>query len=274
MIGDEALFDSRRGGPASGYRPSVYVGPLSALPFNRGLASPGGRAFQSNPPAFAAAALDRALERAGVSVAGRPRAGRAPGGASEVAKVASPNMARLAALTNKPSDNYFAEILLKGLGARSGGSGTTAAGARVAAGYARSRGSNVRIVDGSGLARGNRASPRAVVRLLEGVRSTPIGETFSNSLAVAGREGTLSRRMRGRGSPRQLPRQDREPRRGEHAVRLLPHARRADALVLLPHERRLAGRRPTPSGPDGRGPGPLGLEAHRLASRRSAGRAG
>jgi D-alanyl-D-alanine carboxypeptidase/D-alanyl-D-alanine-endopeptidase (penicillin-binding protein 4) len=197
VVGDESLFDARRGGPASGYRPSIYVGPLSALSFNRGLARPSGRAFQSNPPAFAAAALDRALERAGVAVAGRPRAGRSPGGAVEVAKVSSPTIARLVARTNKPSDNFFAETLLKALGARAGGRGTTATGARQAAAYARQRGAAARLVDGSGLARGNRASPLAVVRLLQGVRSTATFPAFFDSLAVAGRDGTLARRMRG-----------------------------------------------------------------------------
>jgi len=197
VVGDEALFDSRRGGPASGYRPSIYVGPLSALTFNRGLANPSGRAFQASPPAYSAGAFDRALERAGVSVAGRPRAGRAPGGATEVTKVSSPGLRRLAALTNKPSDNLFAEILLKSLGARSGGGGTTAAGARQATVYARQRGASARLVDGSGLSRGNRASPQAVVRLLEGMRSTPSFPAFFESLAVAGRDGTLRRRMTG-----------------------------------------------------------------------------
>lgn len=197
VVGDEGLFDSRRGGPASGGRPSIYVGPLSALAYNRGLANPGGRAFQSNPPAFAAGAFDRALERAGVSVAGRPRAGRAPGGANEVASIASPSIARLAALTNKPSDNYFAEVLLKTLGARAGGGGTTASGARVAAAYARSRGAAATLTDGSGLSRGNRASPRSVARLLQSVRSTPSSQAFFDSLAIAGRDGTLARRMRG-----------------------------------------------------------------------------
>jgi D-alanyl-D-alanine carboxypeptidase/D-alanyl-D-alanine-endopeptidase (penicillin-binding protein 4) len=197
VVGDESLFDARRGGPASGYRPSIYVGPLSALSFNRGLSSASGRAFQTNPPGFAAAAFDRALSRAGISVAGRPRAGRAPGGAVEVAKVSSPTLARIAARTNKPSDNFFAETLLKVLGARAGGGGTTAAGARQATAYARQRGAAVRLVDGSGLARGNRASPRSVARLLHGMRSTPVFDAFFGSLAVAGREGTLARRMRG-----------------------------------------------------------------------------
>ena len=37
VYGDESAFDSLRGGPDSGYGLSTWVGPLSALSFNRGL---------------------------------------------------------------------------------------------------------------------------------------------------------------------------------------------------------------------------------------------
>ncbi len=194
VIGDEGLFDSRRGGPDSGYATSRYVGPLSALSYNRGRAAGGG--FQSNPALTAAAALDRALEARGVSVSGSPRGGSAPSGVAELARVESPSLARLALLTNKPSDNFFAETLLKGLGARVGGAGTTAAGARQAAAYARRLGAPARLADGSGLSRGNRASPRSVGRLLTAMRATPAASAFTSSLAVAGRDGTLSSRLR------------------------------------------------------------------------------
>ena len=38
-------------------------------------------------------------------------------------------MATLIKLTNTPSDNFFAETLIKDIGAKFGGAGTTAAGA-------------------------------------------------------------------------------------------------------------------------------------------------
>ena len=77
IYGDESQFDSLRGGPDSRYGTSVWVGPLSALAFNRGLGNPSGSSFQVNPPAFAALQLDAALERRGISVRLRPRsAGR------------------------------------------------------------------------------------------------------------------------------------------------------------------------------------------------------
>ena len=197
IYGDESRFDSRRGGPDSRYGISPYVGPLSALAYNRGLASESGRGFQLNPPAFAAARLDAALSRRGIPVRGAPRARRAPAEARLLAVVESPTMARLAAITNKPSDNFFAEMLLKGLAAQAGGRGTTSAGARLAARFARRIGGRAsRLADGSGLSRANRASPYRVVRLLLALRGRDEFEEFFGSLSVAGRDGTLGPRMR------------------------------------------------------------------------------
>jgi D-alanyl-D-alanine carboxypeptidase/D-alanyl-D-alanine-endopeptidase (penicillin-binding protein 4) len=48
------------------------------------------------------------------------------------------------------------------------------------------------VVDGSGLSRGNRTSPRHVVRLLDHMTSEVSGPAFAASLPVAGRSGTLT----------------------------------------------------------------------------------
>src|SRR5918999_2242292 len=196
IYGDESRFDALRGGPASGYGTSIWVGPLSALSFNRGLASERGFSFQRHPASFAAARLDAALERRGIRVAQAPRARATPSESTLMASVESPPMARLAALTNKPSDNFFAEMLLKGLGLQATGQGTTARGARVAAGFARGLGSGARIVDGSGLSYSNRSTPFRVTRLLTALMARDEFEEFRASLAVAGRDGTLAPRMR------------------------------------------------------------------------------
>ena len=79
VYGDESAFDSLRGGPDSGYGVSIWVGPLSGLSYNRGLFTEGGRGFQANPPAFAAARLDDALEARHIPVRLKPRAGAGPG---------------------------------------------------------------------------------------------------------------------------------------------------------------------------------------------------
>jgi serine-type D-Ala-D-Ala carboxypeptidase/endopeptidase (penicillin-binding protein 4) len=193
VYGDESRHDSLRGGPDSGYGVSIWVGPLSALSFNHGLGTSG---FQADPPAFAAARLDGALEARGIRVRLRPRVGTAPEGSEVLASVDSPTMETLVRLMNKPSDNFFAEMLVKDLAMQANGQGTTSAGARLAAGFARRLGARARLVDGSGLSRGNRASPYRVVRLLAAMSQRDEYDAFVDSLAIAGRDGTLKRRMR------------------------------------------------------------------------------
>ena len=54
-------------------------------------------------------------------------------------------------------------------------------------------------MDGSGLSRGNRASPRQVVKLLSEMLEVDQGDyddDFIESLAIAGQDGTLADRMR------------------------------------------------------------------------------
>lgn len=196
VLGDEELFDALRGGPDSGYAVSRDVGPLSALSFNRGLANERGTAFQGEPGAFAAARLDEALERLDIPVRGAPRRGVTPPSATELAAVQSPPVARLVQITNKRSDNFFAEMLLKGLGGGPGRPGTTAAGARAAAAFARDLGARPRLADGSGLSRSNRASPRHMAAALDGLRDREEFPAFYDSLPIAGRDGTLHDRMR------------------------------------------------------------------------------
>jgi D-alanyl-D-alanine carboxypeptidase/D-alanyl-D-alanine-endopeptidase (penicillin-binding protein 4) len=198
LVGDESAFDARRGPPSSGYNTSGYVGPLSALAFNRGLTGVIRPYFQASPGLFATQAFERALKAEGVAFGGKPRMGAAPAAATALAAAMSPTVAELVTRTNVPSDNYFAETLIKVLGARLGGAGTTRAGARVVRDTMREMGLNPRVSDGSGLGRANRTSPRQVVALLRTMARDPlIGPTFEASLPVAGRTGTLTGRMRG-----------------------------------------------------------------------------
>jgi D-alanyl-D-alanine carboxypeptidase/D-alanyl-D-alanine-endopeptidase (penicillin-binding protein 4) len=216
VVGDESLFDHLRGGPDSGFGVSFYVGPLSALAFDRGLANSRGSAFQSNPPKFAAAKLQAALKQDGVSVQRSASTGATPDGATFLAEVDSPPIGRLAALTAKESDNYFAEMLEKvlaagpqppmtppvpgqppqGFDAGAGPVGTTSKGARAAIGFARTVGAKPRLVDGSGLDRLDQASPRDVEKLLEVIQSRPWFQDLYDALPVSGRDGTLHDRMR------------------------------------------------------------------------------
>jgi D-alanyl-D-alanine carboxypeptidase/D-alanyl-D-alanine-endopeptidase (penicillin-binding protein 4) len=114
-----------------------------------------------------------------------------------LASLPSPPVSTLLALTNAPSDNYFAETLLKVLGAAADPPGTTANGAAVVRDTeAQAFRLHPRLVDGSGLSRVDRSSPLQVVNLLNRIRSRPEFDPFFASLAVAGRSGTLVNRLR------------------------------------------------------------------------------
>jgi serine-type D-Ala-D-Ala carboxypeptidase/endopeptidase (penicillin-binding protein 4) len=197
VVGDESRFDRLRGGPDSAYRVSEWVGPLSALSFNHGFTLAKRPRFQRNPPLYAAKIFTRELKRAGVIVGRAARAGVAPAGAETLGEWSSNRMAVIARHTNRPSDNYFAETLLKNLGADFGDHGTTADGAVVARRQAARYGARPTIVDGSGLSRQNRTTPRDVVELLDGLDDSDIAQPMRLSLSVAGKSGTLFDRMRG-----------------------------------------------------------------------------
>ena len=197
VIGDESLFDSRRGPPSEGFATSPWVGPLSALSYERNLSGSSWPRFQRRPALFAAQRFERALTRAGVSVRRHARTGVAPGTAELVLRMPSAPVGRLVTAVNQPSDNFGAEMLIKLLGARFAGRGSTAEGARVVTEAMSELGVVARVADGSGLSRANRTTATQVVTLLREMDAGIDAAEFSDSLAVAGRSGTLRRRMRG-----------------------------------------------------------------------------
>lgn len=226
VVGDESAYDSLRGGPDSRWGPSDWHAPLSALTFD------GGQGARGRAPALhAAAALDDALEALGVRVRRAPATGVAPPAARRLAGVESLPMERLVRVVNKASSNFFAEMLLKRLAVDAGEQGTTRGGAAVATAFARRLGARPRIADGSGLSRGNRASPSSVVRLLHRMQSRPEFPAFLGSLPIAGRDGTLARRMR-RGGARGRCRAKTGTLRGVSALSGYCRARSGSVIVF------------------------------------------
>lgn len=199
LVGDESYFDSRRTAP--GWKPWFFMNespPLSALTVDRGRY----RGRTSRHPALAAAEAFRdALRAAGISVAGRTLVGRAAEDAQPVASSSSVPLALILRFMNRESDNFTAEVLLKHLGTQLADQGTTSAGAAVVRQILAEQQIplwGVRIVDGSGLSRLNRLTPAALVGLLrKSYGDAALRETLFSSLPVAGRTGTLRRRMRG-----------------------------------------------------------------------------
>lgn len=196
VLGDESYFDTARGTAPYGLQASTYIGgPLSALEYDRGLADPQGTAFQTQPGLFTAQQLVLTLRSAGVHVPnGSYGTGRTPSRATLVDYVPSPTIAKLIQMTNTPSDNLFAEMLLKGISARFAHRGSSAGGASVVKALLATLGIHPTLEDGSGLSRRDVTSPIQIVTLLAEMASD---SDFERSLAVAGHTGTLAGRMGG-----------------------------------------------------------------------------
>ena len=103
----------------------------------------------------------------------------------------------------RDSSNIDAEQLLRVLGAEQDGDGSFVGAAKS---FTRELGALVgdlpagtRLVDGSGLSRANRVSPRLIVDTLRAMSASEHAATFVGALAKAGVDGTLERRFRGSG---------------------------------------------------------------------------
>ena len=197
ILGDESYFDALRGGPDTGYQPNIETeGALSALAYDAGFTNLHEQALDADPPLVATQAFTQALQQAGVSVPSSTRVatGITPRSATLLTSEQSPTLAELMRLTNSPSDNFFAETLLKDLGARFGRGGTTARGAAVVRSViGHDLGLHPQLDDGSGLSRYDFTNPRQIVQLLREMQGQ---RAFWHSLAIAGVRGTMIDEMR------------------------------------------------------------------------------
>jgi D-alanyl-D-alanine carboxypeptidase/D-alanyl-D-alanine-endopeptidase (penicillin-binding protein 4) len=198
---DDSFLDRVTGIPEHGIT-SERVGTLSALTLDGG--SP------SDPAKTSAQRFAEALRKAGVSIGKGVTTGLVVPGAVRVADFGSPTMADLVQDTNVPSNNFLAEMLLKDVGAAFGDAGSTASGISVVRSFAARQGARFNGENGSGLTRRNKASPASVVKLLDSMLEVnedmppderadqeELRDAWIDSLAVAGRTGTLAHRMRG-----------------------------------------------------------------------------
>ncbi len=159
-----------------------------------------------NPTQFFVSAFKAALDARGIFVRG---------GAWDIDSLTTPpiTMDRRAIATRrsqplsslgayflKESQNFYGETLLKTLGQRFGGAGSTTAGRRVAAETLTAWGipdDAYVMYDGSGLSRYNYVSAEAIVLLLKHVwNDERLRGHFLAALPVGGQDGTLGARMR------------------------------------------------------------------------------
>jgi D-alanyl-D-alanine carboxypeptidase/D-alanyl-D-alanine-endopeptidase (penicillin-binding protein 4) len=195
ILGDDSRYDRTRVVPT--WKPSYItdneVGPLGALVVDSGFpvfTPPETRA--ADPAAHAAGELGTLLTARGVAVPDPAGAGAAPDGAVTLATVRSAPFSETVAAMVRESDNTAAELILREVGRRRAEEGSTPAGAAAVLAELATLGlptGGVRLGDGSGLEITNTATCAvlaAALRQVKGLRDT---------LAVAGRSGTLARRL-------------------------------------------------------------------------------
>lgn len=146
-----------------------------------------------NPTSYFGASLKAALAEEGVLVDGGivPAHG-SPGGTWELVTTHQSDLARTLEVTNKRSQNFYAESLAKLLGWKVRGEGSWTAGVGVVGDFLAGLGiapATFSLVDGSGLSRGNQMSPRSMTGLLEQMYFRALGRDFLRSLPFSGEQG-------------------------------------------------------------------------------------
>lgn len=155
-----------------------------------------------DPTAHFMAVFKEILADRGIKVRGRLHTGRTPSSATVLVRHRSEALGSLLARMNKQSNNLMAEQVLRAVGARStGGVGTTAAGVEEVARYLESLGARreeFNLVNGSGLSRDVLLRPSHITAVLFDLwNDRRVAPEFVASLAVAGVDGTLRRRLDG-----------------------------------------------------------------------------
>ena len=159
-----------------------------------------------NPTLYFAQALRNGLVARGIEVGGGGvdlddmRTAIDPGPRRVLAESQSPPLHDIATVMMKVSQNLYAETLLKAVGAAGGLTGTTEAGRAAARKIFEAWGipsSSYVQADGSGLSRYDFVTADMIVTLLDHMYRDPRHhDAFVATLPIAGRDGTISSRMK------------------------------------------------------------------------------
>lgn len=179
----------------------------------------GARLSIHKPALWSANLFREALKTRGISIDGQTqsRDSRVPPGqrfvpaqALELASVTSQPLSEIVRITNKESNNLFAELILRTLGRERGAMlemneppgrerGDEESGVALVRLWLARTGvptDGLAIHDGSGLSRLNLVTPNSTAKLLVAMSKTASGEPFKQSLPIAGKDGTLAGRLK------------------------------------------------------------------------------
>lgn len=194
---DDSLFSGPAVSPAweDDYVPDSVVSPITALWVDQGRDPSGTGARVVNPSRAAAVRFAELLDDEGVRVAGRPRPGRAPD-REPLASVAGTPVVEIVQHLIETSDNEATEVMLRHVGLAAKDEGSFDAGSAALRAMLRELGvppAGRRVVDGSGLARGNRLAVDALLELLAASvdADRPELSGVATGLPVAGFTGSL-----------------------------------------------------------------------------------
>lgn len=190
-------------GSKTGDNAYVYSAPYSAEVTLRGTIPKGSGLFDikgatPDPSLLCADDLRKALIATGISVSKKASTQRILKDKASRRKIHtyfSPSLASICKHTNEASRNMYCEALLKTIGAKTKGVGSTKNGIAVITDFWRGRGLDMAgffMKDGCGLSARNGVSPKTFAEIMRKmyIDKSTFGD-FYNQMAIAGRTGTL-----------------------------------------------------------------------------------
>jgi D-alanyl-D-alanine carboxypeptidase/D-alanyl-D-alanine-endopeptidase (penicillin-binding protein 4) len=197
IVADESYFDNEYyslAGYYSGDTGPSYWPYVNALPLNK-------NEGYSNPAVSAGELLSSDLTSAGVTFTGTVISGTTPKAAKEIGRITH-SIFDVISHMNKESDNHSAITIFKLLGAKmKSNPGSLKGGQEVIESFLSEIGIDrysYEILEGSGLTRYNKVNADMYIKLLKYMYDDRfLFDYYFNSLSIAGKDGTLKKRMIG-----------------------------------------------------------------------------
>lgn len=198
LVVDDYRYDAVRRAP--GWKTAFVPedsGPLSAFALDRNQWRKDAN-YLADPGLPNLARFRELLVRHGVSVSTSLVRRHAPGGMALLGRKVSPTVQDMVRLIDKDSFNFGAELMLKELGYRLKGVGSTAAGAAaVQTVLTPLKITTTTMYDGSGLSANDRQAASGELSLLLGAQRAGLYGPLRAALPIACRDGTLEHRLCG-----------------------------------------------------------------------------